>query len=622
MNRLNNEHKISITLDEPTVLLRGSSDESSGVILGGYLSLTNTNKKKSVYDTKYPKSITIELINKQFHCWEFHNDTGKAYKKICKHVVKKVILENLDRYEADNFNCSSYGNVKNCSSSTIRYEQQPQNFSLDTETKNGFAFSIPIEGNITESISHPNYTNMYYLKATVVMESKDHIPSIGNSETLVSKPIKSNTCSSDETVTLSPDSKLPDTQFDHSLKSKGSHISSLLFSSEQKAGEKSRFSKLLNRSSVITCKHLVTISRDILVDGHLYSSGGIEIEKVWLDALNIKITSSSNVYHPDSEIESIIQFVPKIPGIALYSIGVSLWETSKFFQISRDGGPSLESKRYNKVVKSITKSFTPLPKYNQIEKPVKFLGSMYPYNGYDRQYINRLMNSNMNNTRSKSPKRTSIFNKNPLSNFANQVKHGFLTMLPSFGSKSCNKNQDKLKRRNEDDSNDHIVRQLWGKPTLSSLKSGPTITFLQPHQKVSDVITLKIPPNNTCSNVSCNKRVNLAIPQRFDIGANTCRCVASENDFSGRLSVKDNDLNCDSVSNEIKISHRLRYSISLTDGIGHQNYIWISSPVYIVPNRDDHPLGKTDDLPLYRYSYRDYMIQKRSHANIVAPSYE
>ncbi|OMJ29616.1 hypothetical protein AYI69_g874 [Smittium culicis] len=435
---------------------------------------------------------------------------------------------------------------------------------------------------------------------------------------------------------------------------------------------KARMSRLLGRKAFSSIKKKITIMRDILVDGHLVSSGGIEISKTWIDILDIKITSPSNVYHSGSEIESIVQFKSKVPGVAIYSVGVSLWESAKFYQpnssvvtgenLSCSKEKVVESRQYNRVAKTVTKPFTPLPKYIQHDKPPIFLNSgEYASISPGMIYNQREERGNIDARRRE--KRNSLFAPSSIMySLTSHMKYGFLTFLSSLNKSTEEKEKRKKVGAKKNCSLDRqrrleeLALQVDKKIALEvSRQNRPTVVYLHPYQKTSDIVTLKLPGSldsyqnrndNTSNSISeSSSNTSGHTSENFDGDANTNASLYTnrfapgvEHFFSNRQSTLINDIgpdfymgksglehseiNCDATSDVVKISHRLRYSVSLTDGMGHHNYIWISSPVYIVPNRNDQVIGKTDDLPLYRHSYKDYMIQKRSHVNMLAPSYE
>ncbi|OMJ21156.1 hypothetical protein AYI70_g3640 [Smittium culicis] len=677
MNIAANDIKVGLIIDEPKVLLRGTCDEASGVVLGGFVVISSINKHKvqKLFGERakicIPKSIHVELTNKQVHIWEMNGDTtgNKQYKKIKKHVVKRIVLDNLNSEQLTNSLIDSVLGISD-TNGTSSFTKYP--------------FSIPVEGNITETISHSNFQNGYYLKATVFTENVENI----NRKTRgaftkvptdyqISQEHKNPYCrDKGEHKMDTPVSR----ESNNNVKNACSFIESGMCEDNGECRKqdvsiesgKARMSRLLMRKQFSSIKKKITIMRDILVDGHLVSSGGIEISKTWIDILDIKITSPSNVYHSGSEIESIVQFKSKIPGIAIYSVGVSLWESAKFYQpnssivasenVSSSKGKMIESRQYNKIAKTITKPFTPIPKYNQHDKPPIFLNSGDYANISPGMMYNQSEEGGNINARRRE-KRNSLFAPSSIVySLTSHMKYGFLTFLSSLNMSAEEKEKRKKGGAKKNHSLDRhrrleeLALQVDKKIALEvSRQNRPAVVYLLPYQQTSDIVTLKLPgsldnyqnsnensPNsvsessssysrNNCENFSGGTSTNASLyTNRFAPGAEhifSNRQSTLINDmgpdfYMGKSGLEHSEINCDATSEVVKISHRLRYSVSLTDGMGHHNYIWISSPVYIVPNRNDQLIGKSDDLPLYRHSYKDYMIQKRSHVNMLAPSYE
>ncbi|PVU84880.1 hypothetical protein BB560_007242, partial [Smittium megazygosporum] len=118
--------RINIFQEKKKVTIRGTKDESAGFVIGGYIIIEPNTKVKV-------KSLKVQIINKLNHNW---------------------IQEDLNP-------CKKYHKIN------ISENHLISDYKVLDPQKYNFSFSLPLEGNITESIYLGRLKNKYYIKALV-----------------------------------------------------------------------------------------------------------------------------------------------------------------------------------------------------------------------------------------------------------------------------------------------------------------------------------------------------------------------------------------------------------------------------------------------------------------------
>ncbi|PVU93090.1 hypothetical protein BB559_003444 [Furculomyces boomerangus] len=421
MKKTKRAHKIQLDIlpDNQHILLRGTPDESSGFVIGGYVRLKNSSPVSI-------KSLHLNLVNKYKTNWI----TEPSDACVIHNTTSKQVLHTRKL-----FKCMDSSHI----------------FNPGTHL---FSFSMPLPGDTLESIYHENLENGYYLEAKI---------------------------------------------------------------------------KRPGLSKNIYLKRKIEIERDVLSDG-LLNSTEISISRTWKDILDVSVYVPSNVFTKSSKIEPIITFEPKVNDLKITSIGVSLWETARFYSVNNEK----YSKRYTRMISKSSRCLEPLPLYSNID-----------INSNTSSILDHFYNTNTQTTNSYDYESTLQSKRSEKYKLSNINKKGFYKMILKFA---------------------HNFKNYINTPPIQiPLKDYNSGTELKIGEQTSDYISLFIPSN-------------------------------------------PGSIEFDSQNDMVKISHRLRFAINIKTGNNTHSYIWISSPVYIIPTGPEDQKS-SEQLPLYGISHLDVHIQ-------------